>query len=234
MKRLLIITAFALFCTVPGFSQAGDITRLSISSDTEGDIYKDFPEIKSKPSVVFNEGLASAWVTRIVYQEDRSNFVFKDFLAGAYFSLKTVNMQPLNSMVRLAVYYPFTSTFNDFPQQKVKVIQYGIDLFAGVDFELNMWEYVRFNISPGFHFLYQTADRWDYINLGAAALVGVELPVSRRWTILINGIASLDSGNFGNNKTVEPYDMVYQYQLDIGVRYSKKTPNKYSYIKPKA
>ena len=62
-------------------------------------------------------------------------------------------------------------------------------------------------------------------------MAGCELPIAKRWTILVNGFASLDYGNFGTNKNIEPLNYVWQYQLDLGFRYSKKATNSYSYIK---
>ncbi|MDR1747528.1 MAG: hypothetical protein LBR47_00535 [Spirochaetaceae bacterium] len=191
----------------------------------------EIPVIKNKPFIIFNEGVTASWITRIIKKETRSNFVFTDFMPGIYLGIKTVNMQPLNSIVRLAAYYPLSFKFNDGPQVPKNVIRYAIDLFAGVAIELNMWEYVRINLAPGLHFLFQNSDRWNYMSLGLGGLAGVELPVAKRWTLLVNGIASIDNGNLGSNKTMEPYDIVYQYQLDVGIRYSRKGENKYSYIK---
>ena len=69
----------------------------AFASDTEQEIPLDpntgFPVILNKPFIVFNEGITGSWITRIVRQTDRSNFVFKDFMAGAYFSLETKNME---------------------------------------------------------------------------------------------------------------------------------------------
>lgn len=192
-----------------------------------------FPAIRDKPFVVFNEGAATAWVTRIQKQTGRSNFVFKDFMAGAYFAMETMNMRPLDSIVRLAVYYPLSHKFNDVPQAKKNMLNFAFDLLAAPFLRLDMWEYVRFKLGAGAHFLYQMGDRWNYMNLGIGGFAAAELPLSRRWTVVLNGYASLDYGNLGTNRDMEPYDHVWQYQLDIGARYSRKAENKYSYIKRK-
>jgi hypothetical protein len=186
-------------------------------------------EAPKKPYIVFNEGLAAGFVTRIVKQEHRSNFVFNDMMAGAFFGIKTVDMRPLDYLFRVAAYYPLSFKFNKVPQLPKNVIRYAADVFAGVNFDPG-WDFVRFNISPGIHFLFQNADRWNYIHLGAGLFLGAELPLSTRWTILAGGMASLDYGNLGANRYVEPYDIVYQYQIDFGVRYSKKNGNKFSYL----
>ena len=53
---------------------------------------------------------------------------------------------------------------------------------------------------------------------------------NKPYTILVNGLASLDYGNFGSNRDIQPYNLVYNYQLELGVRYSKKKPHQYSYL----
>lgn len=190
-----------------------------------------FPMIMDKPFIVFNEGVTTSWITRIQEQNGRSNFVFKDFLAGAFFTVETKNMQPLDSFLRVAVYYPLSYKFNDVPQAPKNMLNFAFDIFAAPIFRFNMWEYVRINLGAGLHFLYQMGDRWNYVNLGAGGVATVELPLARRWTILLNGYASIDYGNFGTNRNMEPYNYVWQYQLDIGVRYSRRAENQYSYIK---
>jgi hypothetical protein len=221
----LFLLSFGLYAEDAEPSSIDKEKTISESNNT------GFPPIKERPFIVFNEGVTASWLTRIMRNEERSNFVFTDFMTGAYFGIQTVNMQPLNSIVRVAVFYPLAFTFNDVPQTPKNIIRYAIDTFAGIDIELNMWNYVRINMAPGLHFLFQNADRWNYINLGVGALVGLELPLAKHWTILLNGIASLDNGNLGTNREMEPFDIVYQYQLDVGVRYSKRNPNKFSYIR---
>jgi hypothetical protein len=190
-------------------------------------------EIKPKHYLIFSEGLTASWLTRIVKQTGRSNFVFSDFLPGLFFNMKMANFKLVTPMIRLSAYYPLQSTFNKIPQPPKLPLHYGADLFVAPDFELGGLKYIRFNLAPGLHFFFLNSERWNYFNLGIVGLVGVELPLSRGWTILINGMASLDNGNLGANRDMEPFDIVYQYQVDIGVRYSKKVPNNYPYIKPR-
>jgi hypothetical protein len=144
-------------------------------------------------------------------------------------------------MARISAYYPSLSFFvpdpgfsffNKFPQTPKDFLHYAADLAVGPVFEPNIKDLIRFNLSPGLHVFFQNSDRWNYLHLGAAAQVGIELPISTRWTIYLDGLASLDYGNLGNNRTIEPLDVVYQYQVGLGVRYSKKTPNARPYIKP--
>ena len=49
--------------------------------------------------------------------------------------------------------------------------------------------------------------------------------------MLLDGTFSFDYPNFGTNSLVQPYDYAWQYQLNLGVRYSVKGKNKYSYIR---
>jgi hypothetical protein len=186
-----------------------------------------------KHPFVFSEGVAASWLTRIIKQTGRSNFVFGDFLPGLYFSMKMANFNLLTPMIRLAAYYPLESTFNKIPQPAKTPLHYAADLFAAPNFELDMIKYARFNLAPGLHLFFLNSERWNYLNVGVAGLAGVELPLTRGWTVLINGMVSLDNGNLGGNRNMEPFDIVYQYQVDIGIRYSKKAPNEFSYIRPR-
>jgi hypothetical protein len=226
MKKISLVLLFLLLLSFGIFAE--EIKSNLVNAEI---IDTEFPVIKDSPFVVFNEGLTASWVTRIIRNETRSNFVLTDFMPGAYFGIKTVNMQPLNSIVRVALFYPLSFTFNEVPQVPKNVIRFAVDAFAGIDIELDMWDYVRINMAPGVHFLFQNADRWNFVNLGLGGLVGLELPIAKHWTILLNGMASIDYGNLGTNRTMEPFDIVYQYQIDVGVRFSKRNPNKFSYIK---
>lgn len=223
-KHFLYLIIFLSFIS---FSFAEDLIS---SNDVSLNPTTGFPKIEKKPFVMFNEGLAISNVTRIQNQENRSNFVYNDTMAGAYFAIKTQNMMPVNSIIRVAAFYPFYCTFNKVPQASKQTVLYAFDLFAAPVLEANMWQYVRINFAPGLHFLYQLTDTYHLIDLGIGALLGAELPLARRWTILINGIASFDYANLGTNSAMSPIDICYQYQLDLGVRYSKKGENKFSYI----
>lgn len=235
------IFLFILIFTTASFAFTQEIEVASDSEYTEDmnnsneqiNPKTGFPLITDKPFVIFDYGLTSSWVNRVINQEEygRSNFNFQDFLVGAYVSMQTKNMKPLNSMIRLAGFYPLSFTFNNVPQVSKAILRGCADLFAGILLELDMWNYLRINISPGFHTYYQYSDRFNYVHLGGAVLANLELPIAKFWTIKIDGIASLDYANLGSNKDIEIYDVCWQYQLDIGFRYSKKAPNKYNYLK---
>lgn len=205
-------------------------TPLDIDSKT------GFPKIKQRPFIMFNEGAAYTLITRLEKQDKRSNFVRQNHLAGLFFSLQTENMKPVNSMIRIAAYYPFFNTFNGMRQYPKQTILYAFDLLAAPMIQADMWKYVRLNFAGGLHYMYQLTDEYHMNYLGGGLLAGVELPLARRWTILTDGTATLDYPNLGTNRLVQPFDFAWQYNVSVGVRYSKKGENKYAYIhriKPK-
>jgi len=178
-----------------------------------------------KKYLTFNQGATASWLTRVIKQTERSNFVFRDFLPGVYFGAELRNVKYIVPMARLAAYYPISSTFNKMPQIPVTPLHYAADMAVGLRFEpLNM-KYLRFNVGPALHMFFLNSDRWNYFNLGAAAVAGIELPIVPRWTLLVDGYASIDNGNLGANRHMEPFDIAWQYQVDIGFRYSKKKLN---------
>jgi hypothetical protein len=221
INRIIVFLILFLIC----------VSLYALKDNTD---YEDNADYEPNKGIyaVFNEGLTSLWLTRIMYQKERSNFVFRDFFPGLYLETELCNLNYLTPMIRLAAYYPLnffapgTSTFNKVPQNAKLPLHYGLDFLTGVKLKILGFKYIRFNIGPAFHLFLLTSDRWVYLNLGAAVFMGVELPISSGWTVLLKGSVSLDNGNLGANYPMEKFDMVYQYQLDIGVRYSKKLKNK--------
>jgi hypothetical protein len=228
MKKLFFLTGFSLLylsAAVAVFSQEEDETLYIKDDKTVYSIEED-----ERPPLVFlfSEGNAVSWLTRIIKQSGRSNFVFKDFLPGLYFRVDMPLTKIITPMTRIAVYYPLISTFNQIPQKPNTPLHYGADMNFGFKFDILEFKYFRLNAGPALHLFYLNSERWNYFNLGAAAFLGMELPVAQRWTLICNGLASLDNGNFGGNRTMEPFDIVYQYQVDIGMRYSRKQFNRTS------
>ena len=82
------------------------------------------------------------------------------------------------------------------------------------------------------HMLFLSSDRWNYFNMGGAAVAGIGIAINPGWTFMVNNIFSLDSGNLGGNRYMELFDMTYQYQLSVGVRYSKKLLNNSAIFMP--
>jgi hypothetical protein len=182
-----------------------------------------------------SEGLSCSWLTRIIKQTGRSNFVFEDFLPGMYYRMDMRIDMPIpikiTPMVRVAALYPLTSTFNKFPQKPKTPLHFGADMNLGINFDILDFAYFRLNAGPAAHLFFLNSDRWNYFNLGASVFVGMELPIAERWTLICSGYASLDNGNLGNNRNIEKFDIAYQYQIDIGARYSKKLKNR-AYLFP--
>ena len=227
MKKIFLLS---LLIFIPLFCYAQDSSDDEVLNPITG-----FPEITEKPYIMFNEGAAFGMTNLLISQKSQnlSDLLWQDYLVGLYCEMQTGNMQPFNSIVRVAVYYPFAHTFNGMKQTSKQILIYGGDLFAGVMFQTDMCKYVRFNFAVGPHFDYRLSDEFHHLELGLGAMLGCELPLLPRWTILVNGIGSFDYGNLGTNKKVMPYDFVWQYQIEIGVRFSKKGVNQFSYIKPK-
>lgn len=238
MKKIFLAFSLALLI-FPAFSQETNLFETSTSddhNDTNVEINEKtgFPKIKAKPFVMFNEGIALAQVTRIQTVSGRSNFVWQNDMIGAFFQIQTRNMKPLNSVIRTSVFYPFYNKFNEVKQFPKQTILYAFDLFAGPILETDMWKYVRLKFGLGLHYMYQLSDEYHLNYLGGGALAGLELPIEPRWTILLDGTFSFDYPNLGTNRLVQPYDYSWQYQLNLGVRYSVKGKNRYSYIRQSA
>jgi hypothetical protein len=183
-------------------------------------------DAKEKLFLTLSYGAVASWLTRIIDQTGRSNFVFRDFMPGLYFGTELRNVKYITPIARLTVYYPLISSFNHVPQKPNSPLHFGIDFFTGFRFGFNINDVIRLHAGPALHMFFLNAERWNYFNLGAAAVAGAELPLSPRWTFLIDGIASFDSGNLGANRKMEPFDRTFQYQAGIGCRYSKKMQNR--------
>jgi len=203
--------------------------------DVEINSKTGFPEIKAKPYVAYDWGACYNLITRIQLQQTRSNFVYQDHLFGLFFGLQTYDMKPLNSMARVSVYMPFYKTFNGMEQKSKQSFLYGFDAFYGIKLDFDMWKYVRFDFAAGPHLTYELTDAYHLVYLGGEVLVRMELPISTRWTILMDANFSLDYANCGTNSSMQPFEIAYQYQYNLGARYSKKSTNQYSYLhsKPK-
>ena len=202
--------------------------------DTHEEIKLDektgFPLILKKPFPIFDYGLTTSIVTRITKQTKRSNFVDDHYFIGAYVAMQSRNMEPLDSMIRISIYYPVAYKFNKVPNAISNMLNFGIDLFAAPYVNLSLWHYLTFDLGGGLHFLFEQSDDYNFVNLGLGAFARINMPVARRWTMFVDGYFSLDYGNLGTNGPIEPVDFVWQYQVAVGFRYSKKAPNKYSYI----
>jgi hypothetical protein len=214
---LAVVAALSLGLSPEAAAQEHDAALPGLAQDFAGEIGPE--DSGNQLFLQFAQGAAASWLTRIVDQKERrSNFVFRDFLAGLYFGMELRNIEYIIPTVRIAAYYPFTSTFNQVLQKPTTPLHFGVDFLAGVGFEMELWKFLV-SAGPGLHLFFLNADRWNYLDLGAAAFVGVEFPLNSRWSLLAKGFASLDSGNLGANRLMEPFDIAYQYQVDFGFRY---------------
>lgn len=110
-----------------------------------------------------------------------------------------------------------------------QTILYAFDVFTGPAFKTNIKD-IRFTLTPGIHYMYQLSDEYHLNYPGGGISAGIKLPVARHWSILNNGTITLDYANSGTNKDIQNFDISYQYQASIGVRYSKKGYNRRAYI----
>ena len=88
------------------------------------------------------------------------------------------NMKPVNSIYRIAAYYPFYHTFNGMEQPSKQPILYAFDAYAGPFFQGDLWKYVLINFSFGPHFFYELSDEYHHIEAGGAVMLGIELPIA--------------------------------------------------------
>lgn len=249
MKKLLILFLLISSCMCllpaqteeqPVLIQPEEQPVLTQPSSDSVQSQQEFEAYRNGFFLLFDQGATAAWNTRIIKQTERSNFVFEDFLAGLYVTTRTKNFSsllpiklPFELLGRVAAYYPLSHTFNKYPQPPVNMLNFGVDVFLAPVVQINFGDYAYLDLAAGPHFLYQKADRWHYVHLGIGGMLGVQMPLARRWTLLLNGMASLDNANLGSNKKMEVYDLAWQYQASFGFRYSKRAPNVKTYIPTK-
>ena len=190
-----------------------------------------------KFGLLHNWGISWSSITRIQKQSGRSNFVWNDQLVGAYYEMTTSYFLTMGRRIsvdlfaRNAFYYPYAYTFNKVKQQTVQTLLYGLDLFTGVKFSMSFFDWVTLSVKPGAHVYYQIHDKWHYVHLGAGLGMEAEFPISSRWSFNIGGMWTWDNANLGSNRKMRPFDYAWQYQAQLGFRYSKKKLNPKSFVK---
>lgn len=182
-------------------------------------------------SCTFNEGLSFALVNRIQKQKERSNFVWEDRMIGGYFTVQVENLFSFEVIARTQLFYPFFHTFNEQEVFAKQTILYAFDEFVGRPFKYNHYRYITFNAIPGVHLMYQLTDEYHLLYLGLGLIGGIELPITSKWTVLLDGTFIIDYPNLGSNSLMQPYDYSWQYQFSCGIRYSKIKRNKFRFIK---
>lgn len=180
---------------------------------------------------IFDEGISYCQVTRVEKLEDRSNFVRENMMIGAYFSTQTVGLPVADLQLDISAYYPFYQAFNGMEQHPRNVVNYALDSYLALKKDYKELKYVILTGSLGMHYMYQLTDEWHMNYLGLGLTTGIELPVSEGWTIVNRNFFSYDNANLGPNKTMQRFRASYQYHINLGVRYSRRVRNEYSYIK---
>lgn len=182
--------------------------------------------------VVHGGGISWTRLTRIQLHNDRSNFVWQDDMFGFYYAIQTGNL-PVNFLGKISLYYPYHYEFNKVEQIPKQTVLYAGDLDLGPVWTFPLWEICRINLSPVVHYRYQLSDKYHHNDLGLGALAVMEFPISKRFTILLNSEFSYDCGNLGSNRQIQKFDHVWAYTFDLGLKYTKRHPNSFYYIKTK-
>ena len=200
------------------------IASAAFSMDFGLDMFRDC-------KIIFDEGVSYAQVTRIEKMDNRSNFVRENMMAGAYFSTQTIGLPVVDFELDISAYYPFYQAFNGMKQKTHNLICYAFDGFLGAQKTFKQLKYVYINCALGMHYMYQLTDEYHMHYLGIGGELGFELPILPRWTIISRNYITYDNANLGTNKLIQKFDASYQYRFDLGVRYSRRVPNEYPYIK---
>lgn len=232
MKRkffilFLLLIPFSLLAQEIPEPQQEETSDISIVK--ESNPFLDF-FINPWYTISFNEGASYAQITRIEIIKNRSNFVRETFLAGAFVNAKTDNLSFIDLVIQLGAYYPFYNAFNGMEQFPKNTILYAFDSYFGAVYSFDALKYILIDISLGMHFMYQLTDEYHMCYLGLGTLNTIEFPVTKNWTIVNNYFFSYDNANLGSNKNVQKFNAAYQYHIDLGFRYSRKSPNPYYYF----
>ncbi len=178
----------------------------------------------------FAEGLSFAQVTRIEANEKSPDYVWETMMGGAFLSVRTNDLSIFDFVLTLSAYYPFYNAFNGMPQKTHNMFNYAIDGFFGILYTYDRLSWVNIDGAIGMHYMYQLTDEYHMNYLGLGLMLGIQLPLTRRWSIVEQNYVSFDNPNLGSNKKVQPFDGSYQYHINFGFRYSKKVLNNYHYI----
>lgn len=226
MKKILFI-----FLALISFSSLiAQETDEKPAAETGDIAFESSDKIFDKTIFMFNEGFSFVQVTRLQKQEKTSNFVWTDRMIGIYASVQTANFPLSDWYFRAQVLYPYQHIFNDMEVFAKQTVLYAFDFFFGMPFNFKSYKYVNINFIPGLHGMYQLSDEYHLGYFGTGAIVGFELPVSSRWTILLDGTFSVDYANLGGNSLMQPYDLAWSWQGSLGFRYSRAKLNTYSYL----
>lgn len=218
MKKILTVL-FCIFLACSLFAQ-------------DSEFFDDEPEYEF--NFLINEGFSFNQLTRIEKMEDRSNFVRENFMAGAFVNFQTVDLYRwIDFTVQLSAYYPFYNAFNGMQQFPKNKLNYAVDGFFAATCTYDRIKYLPIDLSLGMHYMYQLTDEYHMNYLGLGFLGTARFPLTERFTIVNNYFFSMDDANLGSNKKVQPFAISYQYHIDLGVCFSRRTYNSNYYIKSK-
>ena len=151
-------------------------------------------------------------------------------MIGPYFTVKALGLPVADLQLDISAYYPLYQAFNGMKQQPRNVLNYAIDTYLAMNGTMKKFKYFLLTGSIGMHYMYQLTDEWHMNYLGLGISTGIEFPLSAGWTIVNRNYFSYDNANLGSNKTIQPFYASYQYHINLGVRYSRRVRNEYSYI----
>lgn len=220
-KKLLVLVLTSLFCLCEAFAEEDKLVK------------PEKPFDPAAPYVMHNWGFSWQHLTRIQQNKVRSNFVWEDDFIGAFYSCQTGNL-PVNIYAKLGVLYPYHSMFNKMEQKSKQVILYAFDVNAGPIWTFDIFEAFKLDLSPMIHYRYQLSDKFHHNDLGLGAMATVEFPVTRKFSVLLNGEFAYDFFNLGTNARMQKYDNMFSYNVDLGFRISTRGANKFYYVKNKA
>lgn len=229
MKKIFLFVIILLFSSQIYAKENTDSSSgtESKSESTLPQFFKSFTEC----NYIFDWGVSYAQLTRIELMNDRSNFVRENMMIGAYFTAETSELGFFDLLFSLSIYYPFYQAFNGMEQKAKNLFNYAVDTYFGTIVTYDKLDYVILNFTLGMHYMYQLTDEYHMNYLGIGGSIGIDFPISKSWTIVETNFFSYDNPNLGANKKIQPFDSAYQFHINLGVRYSGKVLNKYSYIK---
>lgn len=205
-----------------------------ITSLFSQELYEDSPTKPQldipKISIRLDEGISFCQLTRIEKKADRSNFVRETMFTGAYISAQTVDLSFFDVIINVDIYYPVYNAFNGMKQKPRNMWNYGINTFTGLTYDYDKLKMINISAAIGMHYMFQITDEWYMHYIGIGGELGLIFPLTKNWAIVNNNFFSFDNANIGANQVKQPFDGSYQYNINLGVRYSKRNQNPYYYI----
>lgn len=186
-------------------------------------------KIPSTEGIFFTEGAITSNITRVIFNSGKNNYVYQNKLIGGFLEIESKNL-PVNLKARLAGYYPYKNLFNGIEMISKQVVLYGIEGFIAPVFNLKQINNFSFNVATGGHIMYQLSDEYHLIYVGLGIEPIIEFNLFKYCTFITSATAFIDYANLGSNRLIQPFDLVYQYQVAIGFRFSIKNFNYNSFF----